>query len=40
MMVEERTRGGICHAIHKYARTNNKYMNNYNKNIISSFLMY
>ena len=39
LMVEEGIRGGICHAIHKYAKANNKYMNNYNKNI-SSFLMY
>ena len=39
LMVEEGIRGGICHAIHKYAKANNKYMISYNKNI-SSFLMY
>ena len=33
LMVEEGIRGGICHAIHKYAKADNKYMNNYNKNI-------
>ena len=25
-MVEEGIRGGICHAIHRYANANNKYM--------------
>ena len=30
----------ICHAIHSYVKANNKYMNNYNKNIKSSYLMY
>ena len=26
LMVEKRIRGGICHAIHRYAKANNKYM--------------
>ena len=40
LMVEKGTRGGICQAIHRYAKANNKYMNNYDKDIISSYLMY
>ena len=40
LMVEKGTRGGICQAIHRYAKANNKYMKNYGKNIISSHLMY
>ena len=40
LMVEEGTRGGICHAIHKYAEANNKYMKNYDKNIESFYLFY
>ena len=40
LMVEKQIRGGICHAIHRYAKTNNKYMKNYDKNEESSFLEY
>ena len=32
MMVEKGIKGGKCHAIYRYAKTNNKYMKNYNKN--------
>ena len=28
LVVEKGIRGGICHAIHRYAKTNNKYMKN------------
>ena len=40
LMVEKGIRGGICHAIHRYAKANNKYMKNYDKNIISLYLEY
>ena len=33
MIVEKKIRSGICYAIHRYAKANNKYMKNYNKNI-------
>ena len=28
MMVDKGIRGGICHAIHRYTKANNKYMKN------------
>ena len=40
LMVEEGIRGGICHSIHSYAKTNNKYMKNYDKNKESSYIPY
>ena len=40
LMVEKGTRGGICQAIHRYAKSNNKYMKNYDKDIISSYQTY
>ena len=33
-------RGGICNAVHKYTKANNKYMKNQEKNVESSFLAY
>ena len=40
LMVEEGIRGGICHSIHRYAKANNKYMKNYDKNKESSYIQY
>ena len=40
IIVEKVIRGGICHAIHKYAKANNKYMKNYVKVMESSRLKY
>ena len=40
LIVEKGIRGVICHAIQMYAKANNKYMKNYDKNIESSYLMY
>ena len=39
-MVENGISGGICQTTHRYAKVNNKYMNNYDKNIEWSYLMY
>ena len=32
LMVEKGIRGGMCHAIHRYAKASNKYMKSYGKN--------
>ena len=40
MLLMVKKGGGIIHAIHKYAKANNKYMKNYDKNIESSCLKY
>ena len=36
LMVEKGIRGGICHAVHRHATANNKYMKGYDKNKESS----
>ena len=38
LMVENGIKGGICHAIHRCAKSNNKYVKNYDENEKSSFL--
>ena len=40
LMVEKGIRGGICHAIYRYVKANNKYIKNYNKDKEESFLQY
>ena len=38
LMVEKGIRGGIGQALHRYVKTKDKYMNNYNKKIDSSYI--
>ena len=40
LMVEKGIRGGICHSIYWYAKSNGKYMKDYDKNKESSCLQY
>ena len=40
LMTEKGIRGGIYQAAHTYAKANNKYMKNYDKNIESSYIEY
>ena len=40
LMIEEGIRGGICHAVHRYAKANNEYMKNYDKSKESSYIQY
>ena len=39
-MVEKGITGGICHAIHRYAEANKKYMKNYDQSKESSYIQY
>ena len=40
LMVEKGIRGGICHFIYQYAKANNKYMKDYDKNKEWPYLQY
>ena len=40
LMVEKVIREGICRAIHRYAKVNNKYMKDYNEDEEESFFEY
>ena len=40
LMVKEGIRGRMCHAIHRYAKANNKYMKNYNEKEEASYIQY
>ena len=40
MMFEDGIRGEMCQAVHRYYKANNKYMKNYDKNKILTFLLY
>ena len=40
LIVEKGIRGGICHAIHRYEKANNKYMKDYIKSKESPYLKY
>ena len=40
LMVEKDIRQGICHSVYRYAKANNNYMKDYDKNKESSYLKY
>ena len=40
LIIESGIKGDICQSIHRYAKANNKYMKNYNRNIPLPFLEY
>ena len=39
-MIEEGIRGGICHAVHRYSKADNRYKKNYDKSKKSSYIQY
>ena len=40
LMIDKGIRGGICPSVYRYTKASKKYIKNYNKDIISSYLMY
>ena len=40
LTIEEGIRGGICHAVHRYAKANSRYMKNYDKSKESPYIQY
>ena len=40
LMLEKWIRGGICHSVYRYAKADNKYMNDYDQNKELSYLQY
>ena len=40
LLFEKGMRGGMCNAVHNYAKANNKYMKNYDSTKESTYLMY
>ena len=40
LMIEEGIRGVKCHAVHRYAKANNRYMKDYNESKESSYIQY
>ena len=40
LMIEKGIRDGICQATHRYAKANNEYIKNYDKNVESSYIEY
>ena len=40
LKIEKGIRGAICKETHRYAKANNKYIKNYNKNILSPYIEY
>ena len=40
LMIEEGVRGGICHAVHRYAKASNDYMKHYDESKESSYIQY
>ena len=40
LMVEEEIKGGMCQAVYRYAKANDKYMKKYNKSIIYTIFIY